>query len=149
MSLQANLLNCFVQVFNFFVVSAVAFGISRLLAAKHVLDQALADGMLICSCMPMAINVVIILTAKSGGDDAAAVFNSTFGNVIVAIRTSHVFFRQSVGLLASQEGYSGGSWGQEPYRRIGVYVGLKNISLGSLLEYVSQWKAREVPMGSA
>jgi len=82
MSLQANLLNCFVQVFNFFVVSAVAFGISRLLAAKHVLDQALADGMLICSCMPMAINVVIILTAKSGGDDAAAVFNSTFGNLI-------------------------------------------------------------------
>lgn len=74
--------NCFVQVFNFFAVSAVVFGISRLLASTHILDQALADGMLICSCMPMAINVVIVLTANAGGDDSAAVFNAALGHLI-------------------------------------------------------------------
>lgn len=74
--------NAFVQVFNFMVVSAVVYGVSRLLIETGVLQRALADGMLICSCLPMAINVVIILSTSTGGDEAAAIFNSTFGNLV-------------------------------------------------------------------
>jgi len=74
--------NGYVQTFNFGLVSAIVFAFSRLLKATNVLNEALADGMVICACLPMAINVVIVLTASAGGDEAAAVFNATFGNII-------------------------------------------------------------------
>jgi sodium/bile acid cotransporter 7 len=59
-----------------------AFALSQFLTATNMLDQALVDGMVICACMPMAINSVIVLTARAGGHEAAAVFNATFGNII-------------------------------------------------------------------
>jgi sodium/bile acid cotransporter 7 len=71
--------NSFVQFFNFGVVSIVVYAVSRLLTVANMLQQKLADGMVICACLPMAINVVIVLTASAGGDEAAAVFNATFG----------------------------------------------------------------------
>ena len=74
--------NGFVQFFNFVVVSLLVFGATRVLAALRVLDQPLADGMVILSCLAMAINSAIILTVAAGGDEAAAVFNATFGNII-------------------------------------------------------------------
>jgi len=74
--------NVFVQFFNFFIVSAIVFGVSKFLVAVKVLDPVLAAGMVICSCVPMAINIVIVLTMSAGGDEGAAVFNATFGNII-------------------------------------------------------------------
>jgi sodium/bile acid cotransporter 7 len=71
--------NSFVQFFNFGIVSIVVFAVSRLLTLANMLHQKLADGMVICACLPMAINVVIVLTASAGGDEAVAVFNATFG----------------------------------------------------------------------
>ena len=38
--------------------------------------------MIICSCLPMAINAVIVVTKSSHGDDAAAIFNSAIGNLM-------------------------------------------------------------------
>ena len=43
---------------------------------------ALADGILICACLPMAINMVIILSNTSHGDEGTAVLNSALGNLI-------------------------------------------------------------------
>lgn len=74
--------NGFVQLFNFGVVSIVVYAVSRFLATTGILNQALADGMVICSALPMAINIVIVLTASAKGDEAAAIFNATFGNII-------------------------------------------------------------------
>ena len=74
-----------VQVFNFAFVSAAVFGVSRLLVASHVMNRALVDGLVICACLPMAINVGIVLTAAAGGDEASAVFHATAGNA------SHIF----------------------------------------------------------
>ena len=76
---QRYYFNGFVQCFNFFVVSIVVFAVSRLLTVAHMLDANLADGMVICACLPMAINVVIILSSLTGADEAAAVFNSAVG----------------------------------------------------------------------
>jgi sodium/bile acid cotransporter 7 len=73
--------NLFVQVFNFLIVSAVAFGVSRGLAKAGLLSQDLADGMVICSCLPMAISMGTVLTRSSNGDEAAAIFNSAFANL--------------------------------------------------------------------
>ena len=74
--------NGFVQLFNFGIVSLVVYAVSRFLSATDLLNQALADGMVICAALPMAINIVIVLTAAAKGDEAAAVFNATFGNII-------------------------------------------------------------------
>lgn len=74
--------NIFVQLFNFLVTSSIVFGISRFLISVNALPQALADGMVISACLPMTINMVIVLTKSSGGDEAAAVFSAAFGNLI-------------------------------------------------------------------
>jgi sodium/bile acid cotransporter 7 len=76
---QRYYFNGFVQGFNFGVVSICVFAVSRLLTVAHMLDANLADGMVICACLPMAINVVIVLSALTGADEAAAVFNSALG----------------------------------------------------------------------
>jgi sodium/bile acid cotransporter 7 len=74
--------NSVVQIYNFGVVSAIAFGFSRLMVTTGALTQSLADGMVICSCLPLTINMVLVLTKTSGGDEAAAIFNAAFGNLV-------------------------------------------------------------------
>jgi sodium/bile acid cotransporter 7 len=74
--------NALVQVYNFGFISAVVFGVTRLLALLGVLTQNLADGMAICGCLPMSINVGIVLTMAAGGDEAVAIFNTSFGNFV-------------------------------------------------------------------
>ena len=74
--------NIVVQAFNFGVVSSVVFGFSRFLISVGALAQGLGDGMVICASVPMTINMVLVLTKSSGGDEAAAVFNAAFGNLV-------------------------------------------------------------------
>lgn len=73
--------NAYVQCFNFGVVSAFVYGISRALSGT-VIDPDLADGMTIAASLPMTINMVLVLTKASGGDEAAAIFNAAFGNLV-------------------------------------------------------------------
>ncbi|KAL7578957.1 hypothetical protein ACA910_006925 [Epithemia clementina (nom. ined.)] len=74
--------NTFVQFFNFGFVSAVVYAGTRGLEAANILSPALSDGMVIASCMPMAINVVHVLTEAAGGDEPLAIINSAGGNMI-------------------------------------------------------------------
>lgn len=74
--------NAFVVFFNFGIVPLLVFAFSRLLVMIGALPQALADGMVICACLPLAINLVIVLTTKAGGDVAAAIFHAAFGNLV-------------------------------------------------------------------
>jgi solute carrier family 10 (sodium/bile acid cotransporter), member 7 len=74
--------NALVQVYNFGFISGVVFGVTRLLAMAGILTQNLADGMAICGCLPMSINVGIVLTMAAGGDEAVAIFNTSFGNFV-------------------------------------------------------------------
>eukprot|EP00978_Attheya_sp_CCMP212_P015091 scaffold38814_cov48-Attheya_sp.AAC.1 len=74
--------NAVVQVFNFGAVSAVVYGFSRLMESVGALEQSLADGMVICACLPLTVNMVLVLTKSSGGDEAAAVFNAAAGNML-------------------------------------------------------------------
>lgn len=74
--------NLFVQLFNFLVVSSVVFGFSRLLKHRNVISESLADGMVISASVPITINMVLVLTTSSNGDEAAAVFNAAFGNLV-------------------------------------------------------------------
>jgi len=74
--------NVFLQVFNFLAVSAVVFGVTHLHAWTDILDEELISGLVICSCLPMSINVGIVLTTAAGGDVAAAVIHSVVGNTL-------------------------------------------------------------------
>ncbi|CAJ1945100.1 unnamed protein product [Cylindrotheca closterium] len=74
--------NASVQVFNFGVVSSLVFGISRGLVSLDVIPQALADGMVVCASLPLTINMCLVLTKSAGGDEASAIFNAAFGNML-------------------------------------------------------------------
>lgn len=74
--------NVFVQIFNFFVVSSLTFGFSRLMIHAGAIDKSLADGMVISTSVSITVNMVIVLTKSSGGDEAAAIFNAAFGNIV-------------------------------------------------------------------
>ena len=74
--------NMVVQLFNFGVVSATVYGVSRGLEAADILSKDLADGMVIAASLPMTINMVLVLTEASGGDESLAIVNSAAGNMI-------------------------------------------------------------------
>jgi solute carrier family 10 (sodium/bile acid cotransporter), member 7 len=75
--------NAVVQTFNFLVVSGVVFGVTRgLIALDLIQNPALADGMVVCASLPMAINMVVVLCHAAHGDEAAAVFNATLSNLL-------------------------------------------------------------------
>lgn len=74
--------NAFIQIFNFGGVSLLVYGFTRILLKANALVEPLADGMVICACLPMAINMVFILTKTAGGDEAAAILNASVGNMV-------------------------------------------------------------------
>ena len=74
--------NIFLQCYNFGVVSGIVYGFSRFMVAVNALPQSLADGMLICASLPITVNMVLVLTKSAGGEEASAIFNSAFGNLV-------------------------------------------------------------------
>ena len=74
--------NLFVQIFNFGVVSSTVFGVSRALTEMGAINKSLADGMVVCASLPLTINMCVVLTKAAGGDEASAIFNTAFGNMI-------------------------------------------------------------------
>ena len=75
--------NVTIQCYSFFFVSGFVSFISQRLVQYHILNNpALADGMIICACLPMAINTVIVVTKSSNGDEASAVFNAAAANLV-------------------------------------------------------------------
>ena len=81
-AIQRMQFNIFVQVFNFFVVSACVYAVTRVLIASEVLSEGMANGMVVCASLPMTISSVAVLTKISGGDEAAAIFNSACSNLV-------------------------------------------------------------------
>lgn len=81
-ALKSLKFNIYVQLFNFGVVSGTVFGFTRLMKSVNALSDSLADGMVIGSCVPLTINMVIVLTTSSKGNEAAAIFNAACGNML-------------------------------------------------------------------
>jgi len=74
--------NAFVQLFNFFVVSAIVYGFTELFKSFNAITDELANGMVICACLPLTVNMCMVLTKSAGGDEAASIFNCAFGNLV-------------------------------------------------------------------
>jgi len=74
--------NVYVQAFNFGAVSAFVYVVALGLQASNILSKELIDGIVICSCLPMTVNMVMVLTYNSGGDEPLATINSAVGNLL-------------------------------------------------------------------
>lgn len=74
--------NLAVQTFNFGVVSSIVFGASHGLIQVGAIPKSLADGMVVCASLPLTINMCLVLTKSAGGDEASAIFNAAFGNMV-------------------------------------------------------------------
>jgi len=64
--------NSFVLLFNFIGVSAIVYSATRLLIKWNLLNDGMADGMIVCSCMPMSVSMVIVFTRTAMGETANA-----------------------------------------------------------------------------
>jgi solute carrier family 10 (sodium/bile acid cotransporter), member 7 len=73
--------NVSILVFNFLVVSSVVFGVSRLLYGLGWISNDLADGLTLCGCLPVTVNMAIVLSEAAGADRAAAVFVTVASNL--------------------------------------------------------------------
>ena len=118
--------NLFVQLFNFVVTSGLVFGFSRFMITVNALSQSLADGMTICASLPIAINTVYVLTKSAGGDEAAAIFNSAFGNFL------GIFL--SPALILGYLGVNGEVKIEEVFFKLGVRVILP-VVIGQVLQH--------------
>jgi len=74
--------NAFVQIFSFGVVSSIVFGFSRLMIKIGAISKILGDGMAVCGSLSITVNMCVVMTVAAGGDEATAIFNAAFGNMI-------------------------------------------------------------------
>ena len=74
-------LNSVVQIFNLAFVPLVIYGLVSALYLTP-LDDKLLKGLLISSCLPTTVSMCVVLTKTAGGNDAAAIFNAAFGNLL-------------------------------------------------------------------
>jgi sodium/bile acid cotransporter 7 len=125
-SFQRLPFNVFVQVYNFGIVSSIVYGFSRFMVKVNVLSQSLADGMTICASLPITINMVLVLTKSAGGDEASAIFNAAFGNLI------GIFL--SPALILAYLGVSGSVNLSQVFFKLGMRVILP-ICIGQLLQH--------------
>ena len=72
----------YVQCFNFGFVSLVVYAVTRALESADILSQDLADGLVVSASLPMTINMVLVLTKASGGDESLAIVNAAAGNLV-------------------------------------------------------------------
>jgi len=74
--------NIFVIFYNFVVISAVVNFVATFFYNGEVISEDLMKGMIICSCLSMPTNMMIVLTVSSKGDEAVALFLATIMNLL-------------------------------------------------------------------
>ena len=81
-ALKRTRFNLFVQIYNFGFVSILMYGVTSFVVHVGIISRSLADGMMIGTCVPITVNMVLVLTKSSKGDEASAIFNAAFGNLV-------------------------------------------------------------------
>ncbi len=75
-------LNVLIQSWVFGLMPGIFYVIYLGLRQWSLIDVEIADGFCVLGCLPMTINMCYVLTSSSNGNDSAALFNATFGNII-------------------------------------------------------------------
>jgi solute carrier family 10 (sodium/bile acid cotransporter), member 7 len=80
-------LHAFVQLTSMAVAPLVMATIVSFVRPMDVVHPSLLDGLLVVSCMPPPVSSAVILTKEVGGNEAAAIFNSTLGSFVGIVLT--------------------------------------------------------------
>lgn len=74
--------NSFVILYNFFGISFVVYIVANFFLRNEIVSEDLMKGMVICSCLSMPTNMMVVLTISSNGDEAVALFLATIMNLM-------------------------------------------------------------------
>ena len=68
-------------------VPTVVWALTKFLLHFEILSKDLTTGMVIAASLPMTVNMVIVMTKASGGDEACALINASMGNLLGVFAT--------------------------------------------------------------
>jgi len=74
--------NIIVMSYNFIGVSFVVNFVAKFFYRNEIVSEDLMKGMIICSCLSMPTNMMVVLAIASKGDDAVALFLATLMNLL-------------------------------------------------------------------
>mmetsp|Transcript_28619 Transcript_28619/g.33265 ORF Transcript_28619/g.33265 Transcript_28619/m.33265 type:complete len:419 (+) Transcript_28619:142-1398(+) len=84
--------NVFVIVFNFLGVSLVVNFVAKFFFDNEIVSEDLMKGMIICSCLSMPTNMMVVLAVGGKGDEAVALFLATVMNLMGVFVTPLLIF---------------------------------------------------------
>ena len=84
--------NVFVLVYNFLGISVTVHFIADYFLTNEIVSEDLMKGMVICSCLSMPTNMMVVLTVSAKGDEAVALFLATFMNLLGVFVTPLLIF---------------------------------------------------------
>jgi sodium/bile acid cotransporter 7 len=84
--------NVFVVIYNFLGISVVVNFVAKFFYQNEIVSESLMKGMIICSCLSMPTNMMIVLTIASKGDEAVALFLATTMNLLGVFITPLLIF---------------------------------------------------------
>uniref|UniRef100_A0A7S3VCT1 Sodium/bile acid cotransporter n=1 Tax=Chaetoceros debilis TaxID=122233 RepID=A0A7S3VCT1_9STRA len=84
--------NFFVIFFNFIFVSFVVNIVANFFLINEIVSEDLMKGMIICSCLSMPTNMMVVLTVGSNGNEAVALFLATLMNLMGVFVTPLLIF---------------------------------------------------------
>lgn len=84
--------NMFVMVYNFLGISFIVHFIGEFFLANGIVSEDLMKGMVICSCLSMPTNMMVVLTVSAKGDEAVALFLATVMNLLGVFVTPLLIF---------------------------------------------------------
>lgn len=84
--------NFFVIGYNFIGISLVVTIVANYFVRNEIVSEDLMKGMIICSCLSMPTNMMLVLSISSNGDEAVALFLATIMNLMGVIITPLLVF---------------------------------------------------------
>ncbi len=84
--------HAFVIGFNFLGISSVVNYVAKYFYVNEIVSEDLMKGMIICSCLSMPTNMMVVLALASNGDEAVALLQSTVMNLIGVFVTPLLIF---------------------------------------------------------
>lgn len=131
-----------VQGLSFLVVPTVVFVIVKIVYAAHgKIEETILIGMIAISCIPTTIASNVLMTRRSGGDDAAALVEVVIGNVlgpfITPILVTKVFWPDNVNpaLKPASSAQQLGNLYEHVFKQLGLTV-LLPLAVGQAIQYI-------------
>lgn len=84
--------NAFVIIYNFIGISLVVNFVAKFFYQNEIVSEDLMKGMIICSCLSMPTNMMVILAVAAKGDEALSLFLSTIMNLLGVFITPLLIF---------------------------------------------------------